>query len=298
MTNQGNKEMENARIEESRNRNDGDAAADAATIGQSVSNGGNVWSDGRDKQTIDGQNSSERIGQIANEYVTTGASNRRASYEVTTGFYHTASGDVRPIPDGHYIDTRDGKLKKRRKRRVRDNSNGRSEGETSNRDRDETDYSESEFDSQTDIRKPLKVRGRRKRTIKEENKKLTMVTLLASGASALFTSVALLTKHDHWALRSDCQPTEAKILAEAINDALDTLPVKYYDFVTSIVERWIPWINLAFVLSALIFDRIAQSEKLIEATRYRPSNTSDERYAASAAQDGFSGSSSSLGFGQ
>jgi len=142
----------------------------------------------------------------------------------------------------------------------------------------------------------LKVRTRRRKTVKEESKKLTMVTLLASGCGALFTSVALITKHDHWQLRTDCQPTEAKILAEAINDALDTLPTKYYDIVTSIVEKWIPWINVCFVLCALIYDRIEQSEKLIERTHYKTSERGDKRYTDGATQASNVNSHTSLGY--
>ncbi len=172
----------------------------------------------------------------------------------------------------------------------------RQDNRTNYENREQTGNSSSEFDSQVDLRKPLKVRTRRRKTVKEESKKLTMVTLLASGCGALFTSVALITKHDHWQLRTDCQPTEAKILAEAINDALDTLPSKYYDIVTSIVEKWIPWINVCFVLCALVYDRIEQSEKLIERTHYKTSERGDKRYTDGATQASNVNSHTSLGY--
>lgn len=87
-----------------------------------------------------------------------------------------------------------------------------------------------------------------------------MVAMLAAGSSAIFTSVALLTKHDHWMLRE----IEAEKLSEALNDALNTLPVKYYEQITGIIEKWIPWINLTFVLGTIVTTRIEDSIKLYE----------------------------------
>lgn len=98
-----------------------------------------------------------------------------------------------------------------------------------------------------------------------------MVALLAVGCSAIFTSVALLTKHEHWHLEQQ----ESQHLAAALNDAIATLPVKYYARITEIIEKWIPWINLAFVLSALILPRLDASTKRNEASHYRTREDSD-----------------------
>jgi hypothetical protein len=100
-----------------------------------------------------------------------------------------------------------------------------------------------------------------------------MVTLLASGASAIFTSVALLTKHEHWKLHIE----EGKILAEALNDAISTLPEKYYAQVVAIIEGWIPWINLCFVVGAIVIPRIEASAKQIETKHTKPSEPSNQR---------------------
>lgn len=69
-----------------------------------------------------------------------------------------------------------------------------------------------------------------------------------------------MTKHDHWSLERE----ESRVLSEALNDALNTLPVKYYEQITAIIEKWIPWINLTFVLGAIVTTRIEDSIKLYE----------------------------------
>jgi len=66
-------------------------------------------------------------------------------------------------------------------------------------------------------------------------------------------------------------------LSEALNDALNTLPVKYYDQITSVIEKWVPWVNLAFVAGAIIVPRIEESTKRIEATRYQSVDSTTER---------------------
>lgn len=289
--------MKNARTKESRNRNARSRETAATVTGRAGTDGGSVRSNDGNEQTITRESNTARSAGVADEHAVTESSGGHTGNEIASGYYFTPRGDIEPIPDGCYVDKRDGRLKRRRNRSTGNNTDDGNEDRANNEDREQASDGASEFSSQTDIRKPLKVRGRRKKNVKEENKKLTMVTLLASGASALFTSVALLTKHEHWQLRNDCKPTEAAILAEAINDALDTLPVKYYDIVTSIVEKWIPWINLCFVLSALIYDRIEQSEKLIEATRYQARNGSDKRYTNGAEEAGNVGGYSSVGFG-
>src|SRR6266508_2997715 len=287
--------MKNARTEESRNRNRADAANAASVTGQSISDGSVIRSNDGDEQTIDNGSVGSESGTLADKLVTASVSGGYTRNEIASGYYFAPNGDIKPIPDGCYVDAKDGRLKKRRRRNGNNAADG-NEDRTNYENREQTGNSSSELDSQVDFRKPLKVRTRRRKTVKEESKKLTMVTLLASGCGALFTSVALITKHDHWQLRTDCQPTEAKILAEAINDALDTLPTKYYDIVTSIVDKWIPWINVCFVLCALIYDRIEQSEKLIERTHYKASERGDKGYTDSATQASNVNSHTSLGY--
>lgn len=107
-----------------------------------------------------------------------------------------------------------------------------------------------------------------------------MVAMLTAGSSAIFTSVAMLTKHDHWSLNRE----EARVLAEALNDAINTLPVKYYEQITAIIEKWIPWINLTFVLGAIITTRIEDSVKLYE-KKQRPFPAEEPRPGAREGSD-------------
>lgn len=291
--------MKNARNKESRNRNARSAATAAERTGQSISDGGYLRTDDGKQSPVNGEIGQSGVGSLANYESTSELSNGHTRTEIETGYYCAPNGNVERIPDGYFVDAKDGRLKKRRRRRTGNNSDGRGESETGYGDRNEAGYGETEFSPQADLRKPLNVRNKRKKKeTNSESRKLTMLTLIASGSSALFTSVALLTKHDHWALRTDCVPSESKILAEAINDALDTLPTKYYDFITAIVEKWIPWINLCFVVSALVIERAEQSRKLIEEARYVPREASHVRNAASGTQASNVGSTSSLGFGQ
>jgi hypothetical protein len=116
-----------------------------------------------------------------------------------------------------------------------------------------------------------------------------MVTMIATGMALMFTSVALLTKHDHWSLEGG----EAKALSEAINGALDTLPAKYYVQITGFVENWIPWINLTFTLGAILLPRIEESIKRVEAGNYKQAEPGAVRpESRRAAPDNFDGWSS------
>lgn len=234
-----------------------------------------------------GQTESERSGVTLNGNNVERSVTGNASLEITDGYYFTPRGTIERIPDGHYISD-SGKLRKRRiKRSDSSNANG-----NENRDRTETgEYAEKSSTADFLLEKPLNVRGSRKRkTAKQETTKLTMVTMLASGAAAIFTSISLLTKHDHWNLQTD----EGKILAEALNEAINTLPEKYYAQVTGIVEKWIPWINLCFVCGAIIVPRIEASAKRIEKRYSEPSKGSDKRDTATT--DNPFGSYSSIGF--
>ena len=190
------------------------------------------------------------------------------SFTLPTGYYFTPSGDVERIPDGHYLNN--GRL---RKRRIRRDSSNSADG---NEDRDRTETSEQEK-YLGEI--PLRIESKTRRAAKKlnaEKAKLTMVAMIATGCSAIFTSVSLLTKHDHWQLAIE----EAQHLSQALNDAIETLPTKYYAQITQIIERWIPWINLSFVVGAIIIPRLEESAKRVEARNYKAtpgSNTGNAR---------------------
>jgi hypothetical protein len=289
--------MENAGNKESGNRNDGAGSNTTDVTGVPISDGGSIRSNDGKQQSVTSELGSGQSGQRANTFVTSELGGGHTRNEIASGYYFSPRGKLERIPEGYFVDARDGRLRKRRKR----NSDNAIDGnENRNDDNRKTSNSESEFSSQANFRdeKPLNIRGRKKRkVVKEETQKLTMITLLASGCSAIFTCIALLTKHDHWALQHSPQ-NEAKILAEALNDAIDTLPAKQYDIITSIVEKWIPWINLCFVVSALVYDRIEQSRKLTEETHNVVSQRSDNGNAASTTQASKVSSNASLGYGQ
>jgi hypothetical protein len=276
--------MENVRNNDS---NEGRNATTADSSGIAIANGSNIRPNDRSQSSITGKNVINGTeGFRTGDNVTTSVG-RNQSVEITDGFYFTPRGTIERIPSGHYISD-SGKLRKRRvKRSDSSNANG-----NENRNRTETgEYSEESTSKDFLLEKPLNVRGSRKRkTAKQETTKLTMVTMLASGAAAIFTSISLLTKHDHWNLQTD----EGKILAEALNEAINTLPEKYYAQVTGIVEKWIPWINLCFVCGAIIVPRIEASAKRIE-KRYTPKSEGSDKRDTTTTDNPF-GSYSSIGF--
>ena len=269
------------------NSNEGRNSTTVNSSGISIADGGNVWPNDGSQPSANARNfGSETAKSINGNNVADGVRGNQ-SVEITDGFYFTPRGTIERIPTGHYISD-SGKLRKRRvKRSDTSNANG-----NENRDRTETgEYAEKSASADFILEKPLNVRGGRKRkTIKQETNKLTMVTMLASGAAAIFTSISLLTKHDHWNLQTD----EGKILAEALNDAINTLPEKYYAQVTGIVEKWIPWINLCFVCGAIIIPRIEASAKRIE-KRYNPESKGSDKRDTTTADNPF-GSVTSLGY--
>jgi len=285
--------MENVGNQESRNRDGRDSATASNIAGITNDNGGSVRSNDGNKSSIDGENQSTRGAGINEFGVVNRSAGRTESVTITDGFYFTPRGTIERIPDGHYIGS-DGRLRKRRKQR---SDSGNTNG-NAYRDRSETSEHQTEFDTENVFRvdKPLNVRGGKRKTkaktVREETSKLTMVTMLASGAAAIFTSVALLTKHEHWNLQHE----EGKILAEALNDALETLPEKQYAQITGIVEKWIPWINLCFVVGAIIVPRFEASAKRIEKKYPKESTGSNERDTATT--DNTFGSWTSLGYNQ
>ena len=284
--------MENARNKESGNRNDGNTATATDTSGNAIADGNNLRSNGGNESPIDNRSTSGEIGALKSSGDDVRSASGNQEFAITDGHYFTPRGTIERIPNGHYIGS-DGRLRKRRKPKQSDGSN--TDG-NAYRDRSKaSEENEWNLGDAFPIDKPLNIRGgkrTRKKTIKEETSKLTMVTMLASGAAAIFTSVAMLTKHDHWKLH----PDEAGTLAEALNDAISTLPEKYYAQIVAIIERWIPWINLTFVVSAIVIPRIEASAKRIEKS-YSPVNNADDKRDAGTTDNPFS-NYTSLGFNQ
>ena len=265
--------MEDARNTEDRNRSERGNASATDITGNANADGNSVRSNDGNKSSIDGGNTSGESGafKLSNDDASRAIGN--TGVEITTGYYCTPNGRVERIPIGHYISS-DGKLRKRRQKRDTSNTDGNSRA-----DRPSTGEHEENAFTEDSIRidKPLNIRGGKKRgrKPKEETSKLTMVTMISTGCVAIFTSLALLTKHEHWHL----EKLEAKTLAEALNDAIATLPEKYYVQITGIVETWIPWINLCFVIGAIIIPRIEASTKRIEETHRKENSRTDERNA-------------------
>jgi hypothetical protein len=260
--------MENARIEKGGNRNDGNATNSSHITGNDNNAVGRVRANDESVRAESSGIAGSEIESSVNRINANRGITGNAGVEITDGYYFTPRGTIERIPDGHYISD-SGKLRKRRVNRS-DSSNADGNARTN---RSDSGRNEEEFTSANILLdKPLNVRGGRKRkTVKQETSKLTMITLLSSGAAAIFTSISLLTKHDHWALQTD----EAKIFAEALNDAINTLPEKYYAQVIAIIENWIPWINLTFVVGAIVVPRIEASAKRIEKRHTPESKPSD-----------------------
>jgi hypothetical protein len=251
--------MKNGR--QNRDNRNASAAATTERSGESITNGGNVRTDDRSESSVNAGNRGNESGAVANNGDAERSIVRNSELTITDGFYFTPRGTVERIPDGHYIDG-SGRLRKRRQQRS-DNSN--SADGNAHRNRSETSE-QTEFTSENFLlEKPDSVRGKRgrKAKIKEETSKLTLVTMLATASVAVFSSIELITKHKHWALEN----AEAKILAEALNDTLATLPAKYYDSIVRIIEKWIPWVNLIFVIGAIVIPRIEESSKQLEQSK-------------------------------
>lgn len=278
--------MENVGNQESRDRDRRNATATDVS-GNANTNGDSLRSDGRNKSSNDVGNANGQGGAFKLSDNDERSIGGNSGIEITSGYYYTPNGRVERIPEGHYIDS-SGRLRKRRQQR-RDTSNANGDSRT---DRSSTAEHEENIFTEDSLRidKPLNIRGGkrgRKPKAKDETSKLTMVTMISTGCVAIFTSLALLTKHDHWYL----EKPEAKTLAEALNDAIATLPEKYYAQITGIVETWIPWINLCFVLGAIVIPRLEASSKRIEETHRKPSETTDKRNA-DAADNSFHGGTS------
>jgi|SRR5215510_848281 len=279
--------MENVGNTESRNRDEGNSSAISNVTGNTNPNGSSFRTNDRNKSPVNDGNSNGQSGAFKLSDNDERSIGGNSGVEITSGYYYTPNGRVERIPIGYYI-SGDGKLRKRRQKRDTSNADGNSREDRSSTDQ----YEENPFaEDYIRLDKPLNIRGgkrgRKPKSAKEETSKLTMVTMISTGCVAIFTSLALLTKHDHWHL----EKPETKTLAEALNDAIATLPEKYYAQITGIVETWIPWINLCFVLGAIIIPRIEASSKRVEESHKKPSETTDKRDATTTNHNFDSGSS-------
>jgi hypothetical protein len=252
-----------------RRNNDNDSkrrtSGSSSTSRQSIADGSDIRPNDGNESSISREGESVGIKDRSIDDDNSKSSRGNANVTLADGFYFTPSGTVERIPDGHYIHT-DGRLRKRRQSK-RDGGNSADGNE--NRDRTETGE-QQEYDSEIPIRS---VGKKRQKKVTEHQQRLTMVAMLSIATSAIFTSVALLTKHKHWELVSD----EARILAESLNEAFATLPTKAYEQIIAIIEKWVPWVNLVFVVSAIIIPRIEESVKRVEETHYRENPVSNKR---------------------
>lgn len=284
--------MEDVRNQQSGNRDKGNANAATDLSGKSINDGGSIRTDAREqRQVTNGIGDRQSGAQPSNDDVIRSIG-RDSGVEISDGYYFTPNGNVERIPNGYFINSKGQLAKRRRQRNVGSNAVGRTEsgfGNNGNADTGETEFVSEDIL----LDKPLSVRGKARRKtskVKEETQKLTMVTMIATGCTAIFSSISLLTGHKHWRLVVE----EAQHLAEALNDAISTLPSKHYEFIIGIVEKWIPWINLAFVVGAIIIPRIEESAKQVERLRYKPRNTSDTRHTGES--NNFVSDEASLGF--
>ena len=278
--------MKNARNQKSGNRNGKSTGANADNSRESIGNGGSVRTDGTIESKSTGGISGGQSGTLNNNSDASRSVSGNTGIEITDGHYFTPRGTIERIPNGYFIGE-DGRLRKRRQSNRDNTADG-----NQNRDRTETGETPESVAASFLLDKPLEVRGKRGRKpkVKEETSKLSLVTMLSTASVAIFSSIELITKHEHWAL----EKPEAQILAEALNDAIATLPAKYYDSIIAIIERWIPWINLIFVIGAIVIPRLEASGKRIEERNYQPHKTDNNGNAGT--KDNTVGSWSSLGW--
>lgn len=251
--------MKNARNQKGRNRNGRDAAVASAAKRQGIGPGGRGRTDASRESGDKGRVDRSEIGTGAGVRLDTQSERNDSGPAIADEQGGGASG----IGAGHGGGSDSGGDGGGRRR-------GRPLGSgTRSRDAsgDHADAGqESSVVSQPDIReidKPLKTRGRPRKSKTAENTQKTMVTLLAVSLNVVFTSVALLTKHDHWSLERE----ESTELSKVLNDALSTLPEKTYAKVSNVIEKWGVWTNLIFVFAAILLPRIEESNKRAERKR-------------------------------
>lgn len=139
-----------------------------------------------------------------------------------------------------------------------------------------------------------------KRVVKEKSMpgKADFIGLLTVCSTLSFSTVALLTGHDHWSLDEE----ESAYHAKALNGMLDTLPNKYYEIIVVAAEKWLPRFFYIFALCALVAPRINESAKRFDDRNYRSSEKPDSanrepesERASSSGANGFTADWTSLG---
>lgn len=82
-----------------------------------------------------------------------------------------------------------------------------------------------------------------------------LVTLISTGMTALYGSIALWRQESHWNL----QPNESRALALQLHQCLETLPQGVYAEIVKQIENFAPWIGLAITAGAITLPRIERS---------------------------------------
>jgi hypothetical protein len=261
----------------------------AGAVGQDFRHGAGIWG-----APVGVSKDGAGIGGIANDAnpnIGAGQGSARANAKpgIKPGFYWDRDGGIKPIPDGYYV-TPKGKLRKRRSD-ARDNTATRD----ARGDRSEAG-AESELDSDADLRPPLKVGRDRKKSATKEQAKITMVGALAGASEMFFAGMALATGHHHWLLEEQ----EAQILAKALDNALDTLPEKYYEVITKITNKWFPRTNLIWTIGAIVGPRLNASAERVKARNYQPPAPDNGRAESehAGANNGFEYGAPGLGWSQ
>jgi hypothetical protein len=122
-----------------------------------------------------------------------------------------------------------------------------------------------------------------------------MVLALSKASAMAFACVAMITDHEHWALRDE----EGDKLGGVIDDVLSTLPERVYDKILAIADKWTPWAQLIFTLGILVWARVEESAKRVEAANYQPRDggpVGDNGAGAGAAKASYRPYHSSLGY--
>ena len=111
-------------------------------------------------------------------------------------------------------------------------------------------------------------KSKKKKSAAEGGKaeKQILITLIATGLTAGYGSIAIWRKEEHWKL----QEREAKALAEQVDACLETLPDKVYEQFIKQIESFAPWIGLAITAGAITLPRIQESQRRSSAANQRP----------------------------
>lgn len=162
------------------------------------------------------------------------------------------------------------------KRRGSGKYSGRGDAGTGAERRSETGREAEEGTKQADEDIPRRVvlpgfasgKSKKKKSAAEGGKaeKQILITLIATGLTAGYGSIAIWRKEDHWKL----QEREAKALAEQVDACLETLPDKVYEQFVKQIENFAPWIGLAITAGAVTLPRIQESQRRNAAANQRP----------------------------